>query len=89
MGSFGCIQGQAEGSRGQQDPGPMSEGLPQDVLQSFVVQGNQEDLQALHLAAAWEQLAPLFSGEMREFLPARLSDLDWSSRERSVRATLP
>ena len=27
---------------------------------------------------------PLFSGEMREFLPALLGNLDWSSRERSL-----
>ena len=29
-------------------------------------------------------MTPLFSGEMREFLPACLGDLDWSSRGRSL-----
>ena len=29
-------------------------------------------------------MIPLFSGEMREFLPACLGNLDWSSRERSL-----
>ena len=67
---------------------PISEGLPKDILQSFGVQENQEDLQALHLALAWEQSIPLFSGEMREFLLARLGDLDWSSRERSLSGCL-
>ena len=32
----------------------------------------------------WEQLISLFSGEMREFLPAHLGNLDWSSRARSL-----
>ena len=62
----------------------MSEGLPQDVPESFGVQESQEDILPLHLAPAWEQLIPLFFGEMREFLPACLGDLDWSSRERSL-----
>ena len=84
MESIGYTQGQTEEIRGQQDPGPMSEGLTQDVLQSFGVQESQEDIQNLHLTPAWEQLIPLFSGEMREFLPAHLGDLDWSSRERSL-----
>ena len=88
MESIGCIQGQAEGSREQQDPGPMSEGLPQDILQSFGVQECQEDLQDLHIAPDWEQLIPLFSGKMREFLPAHLGNLDWSSRERSLSGCL-
>ena len=60
----------------------------QDVLESFGVQEGQEDLQDLHLAPDWEQLTPLFSGEMREFLPACLCDLDWSSRERSLSGRL-
>ena len=96
MGSIECVQGQAEGSIGQYNPGPTSKGLPQDVLQSFGVQESQEDLQDLHLALAWKQSIPLSSGELRDFLPPRLGDLDWSSRERSlsghlvdVRATLP
>ena len=59
-------------------------GIPQDVLQSFRVQESQEGLQDLHLALDWEQLIPLFSGEMREFLPAHLGNLDWSSRERNL-----
>ena len=29
-------------------------------------------------------MIPLFSGEMREFLPACLGNLDWSSWERSL-----
>ena len=62
----------------------MSEGLPQDILQSFRVPESQEDLQSLHLAPAWEQSIPLFSGKLREFLPSCLGDLDWSSRERSL-----
>ena len=63
---------------------PILEGIPQDVLESFGVQESQEDLQGLHLAPEWEHLTPLCSGEMREFLPAHLGDLDWSSRERSL-----
>ena len=84
MGSITCIQGQGEGSREQLVLVPISEGIPQDVLESFGVQENQEGLEDPHLAPAWEQSTPLFSGEMREFLPARLGDLDWSSRERSL-----
>ena len=52
MGSIGCIQGQAEGTRGPQDSGPMSGDLSHDVLQNFVVQESQEDIQPLHLAPA-------------------------------------
>ena len=63
---------------------PISEGIPQDVLASFGVQESQGIEQPLYLAPAWEQLIPLFSGEMREFLPAHLDNLDWSSRERSL-----
>ena len=88
MGSIVCVQGQAEGHREQLILIPISEGIPQDVLESFRVQENQEDLQGLHLAPDWEQSTPLFSGEMREFLPARLGDLDWSSRERSLSGRL-
>ena len=84
MGSIEFVQDKVEGSRGQQGPGPMSGELPQDVLQSFGVQESQEDVQPLHLAPAWEQSIPLFSGELRDFLPAHLGDLDWSSRERSL-----
>src|SRR6202000_1137061 len=88
MESIGCIQGQGEGSRGPPVLIPISEGIPQDVLESFGVQESQEGLQHLHLTPDWEQSMPLFSGEMREFLPARLGDLDWSSRERSLSGRL-
>ena len=84
MGSIACIQGQGEGSRGPLVLIPISERIPQNVLQSFLVQESQEGLQGLHLAPDWEQSTPLFSGEMREFLLAHLGDLDWSSRERSL-----
>src|ERR1700743_2524473 len=88
MGSIACIQGQGEGSKGQLVLVPISEGIPQEVLESFGVQESQEGLQDLHLAPDWEQSTPLFSGEMREFFPARLGDLDWSSRERSLSGRL-
>ena len=52
------------------------------------MQESQEDFQDLHLALEWEQLTPLYSGEMREFLPACLRDLDWSSGERSLSGCL-
>ena len=83
MGSIECIQGQAEGLREQLILIPISEGIPQDVLESFGVQENQEDLQGPCLIPELEQLTQLYSGEMREFLPSRLGDLDWSSGERS------
>ena len=88
MGSIACIQGQGEGSRGPPVLVPISEGIPQDILESFRVQEDQEDLQGLHLTSNWEQLTLLFSGEMREFLPACPGDLDWSSRERSLSGCL-
>ena len=50
--------------------------------------GSQEDIQPLLLAPAWGQSILLFSGKMREFLPAHLGDLDWSSRERSLSGRL-
>ena len=50
MGSTVCVQGQAEGFREQLVLVPISEGIPQDVLESFGVQENQEKLQDLHLA---------------------------------------
>ena len=84
MESIACIQGQAEGSRGPQDQGPMSERFPQDVLQSFGVQENQEESQPLHLAPSWKQVIPLFSRKLRNFLLVDLGSLDWSSRERSL-----
>ena len=88
MVSIGYIQGQAEGLREQLILVPISEGIPQDVLKSFRVQESQEGLQDLHLAPDWEQLIPLFSGEMREFLPACLDNLDCSSRGRSLSGCL-
>ena len=84
MGFIRCIQGQGEGHREQPVLVPISEGIPQDILESFGVQENQEDVQPLHLALAWKQSIPLFSGEMREFLPACLGNLDWSFRGRSL-----
>src|ERR1700743_2233792 len=51
------------------------------------VQENQEELQDL-LVSNWEQSTLLFSGEMREFLPAWLRDPDWSSRGRSLSGRL-
>ena len=84
MGSIKCIQGQGEGSRELPVLIPTLEGIPQDVLESFGVQESQEDVHPLHLAPTWEQSIPLFSGEMRDFFPAHLGDLDWSSRERSL-----
>ena len=88
MESIRCVQGQAEGLREQLVLIPISEGILQDILESFGVQENQEDLQGLHLAPDWEQSTPLFSGEMRKFLPACLGNLDWSSRERSLSGRL-
>ena len=88
MGSITCIQGQGEGSREPLVLVPILEGIPQDVLESFGVQESQEGLQDLHLALDQEQSTPLFSGEMREFLPACLGDLDWSSRGRSLSGRL-
>ena len=87
MGSIRCVQSQAEGHREPLLLVPISEGIPQDVQESFGVQESQEELQDL-LASNWEQSTPLFSGEMREFLPAQLGDLDWSSRERSLSGRL-
>ena len=88
MGSIVCVQGQAEELRGQLALVPIFEGIPQDVLESFGVQENQEGLQGLRLIPEVEQLTPLYSGEMREFLPSSLGDLDWSSRERSLSGRL-
>ena len=88
MGSIVCVQGQAEGIREQLVLVPISEGIPQDVLESFRVQENQEDLQGLCLIPEVEQSTQLYSGEMREFLPSSLGDLDWSSGERSLSSRL-
>ena len=70
MVSIGYVQGQAEGHREQLVLVPISEGIPQDILESLGVQECQGSLQDLNLALDWEQLTPLFSGEMREFFPA-------------------
>ena len=88
MESIECIQGQAEGLRGQLVLIPISKGIPQDVLESFGVQESQEDLQGHHLIPELEQSTQLYSGEMREFLPSCLGDLNWSSRERSLSSRL-
>src|ERR1700743_3175439 len=88
MESIACIQGQGEGSREPLVLVPISEGIPQDVQESFRVQESQEGLQDLHLAPDWKQSTPLFSGEIREFLPTCLGDLDWSSRGRSLSSEL-
>ena len=87
MGSIACVQGQAEGIREQLVLVPISEGIPQDVLESFGVQESQED-QGLRLILEVEQSTQLYSGEMREFLPSSLGDLDWSSGERSLSGRL-
>ena len=84
MGFIECVQGQGKGLKERLVLFPISEGIPQDVLESFGVQEDQESLQYLHLAPEWGQSTPLYSGEMREFLPACLGDLDWSSGERSL-----
>src|SRR6202000_660260 len=88
MESIACVQGQGEGSREPLVLVPISEGIPQDVLENFGVQESRDALQDLHLAPDWEQSTPLFSGEMRVFLPAHLGDLDWSFRERSFTGRL-
>ena len=80
MGFIECAQGQAEGNREPLVLVPISERIPQDVLERFGVQENQENLEDVNLAPALKQSTPLFSGEMRGFLPG----LDWSSRERSL-----
>ena len=87
MESIGCVQGQAEGTREQLVLVPISEDLPQDVLESFGIQENQED-QGLRLIPEVEQSTRLYSGEMREFLPSSLGDLEWSSGERSLSGRL-
>ena len=82
MGSTECVQGQAEGHRGQPVLVPISEGIPQDILESF---GFQEDLNQMSVL---EQSTRLYSGEMRKFLPSSLGGLDWSSGERSLSSRL-
>ena len=43
MESIRCVQGQAEGSREPLILVPISEGISQDVLESFRVQENRKD----------------------------------------------
>ena len=88
MESIACVQGQAEGIRQQLVLVPISEDLPQDVLESFGIQENQEELQGLRLIPEVEQSTLLYSGEVREFLPSSLGDLNWSSGERSLSGRL-
>ena len=88
MGSIGCVQGQGEGNREPLVLVPISEGIPQDVLESFGAQESQEGPQDLRLIPEVEQSTQLYSGEMREFLPSSLGDLDWSSGERSLSGRL-
>ena len=82
MVSIVCVQGQGEGSRGRLVLVPISEGIPQDILESFGVQ------EGLNQTSEVEQLTQLYSGEMREFLSSHLGDLDWSSGERSLSGRL-
>ena len=82
MGSTKCIQGQAEESREPLTLGPMSEELPQDILQCFRVQENLESSIPFLLSPPQNQLIPLFSRELAPFFPMGLGGLDWSSRQR-------
>ena len=84
MGSIACVQGQAEVNREPPALVPISQGIPQDVLESFGVQEHQEDLEDVMFTPVLEQSTPLFSGEMRGYRPG----LDWSSRERSLSGRL-
>src|ERR1700743_1219577 len=84
MGFMACVTGQAEASRGPLVLVPISEGIPQDVLERFGVQGSQESLEDVNRTPLLERSTPLFSGEMRGYLPG----LDWSSRERSLSGRL-
>src|SRR6202000_1643489 len=60
-----CIQGQAEVSRGPHDLVPISEGIPQDVLENFRVQESRESLEDVNLSPLLAQSTHLYSGEMR------------------------
>ena len=75
MESIGCIQGQAEGSRELLVLIPNSEGIPQDVPESFRVQESQEGLLDLHLAPDWELSGPLYPKLSTCFEGARLTQL--------------
>ena len=57
-------------------------------MENFRVQESQEDLQDLQVTLELEQSTQLYYGEMREFLPSSLGDLDWSSGERSLSGCL-
>ena len=48
------------------------------------VQQSQGDEQPLHLALPWEIFFLMFPGELRNFLPATLAELDLSLRERNM-----
>ena len=54
------------------------------MLQSFGVQESQGDEQSLHLALPWEIFFSMFPGELRNFLPPTLAELDLHSRERNL-----
>ena len=66
MESIRCIQGQAEGIREQPILIPISEGIPQDILQSFRVQESQEHVQPVrkldlsHLCFSFNFYFPMF-----------------------------
>ena len=88
MESTRCIQGQAEGHREPLILVPISEGIPQDVLQSFRVQESQEDEKALHLAPPWEIFFPMFPGELRHFLPSTFMEMNLQLQERNLSGRL-
>ena len=79
-----CIQGQAKEISRQPILVPISKGILQDVLQSFGVQESQGDKLPLYLAPPWEIFFLMFPGELRNFLPPTLADLDLHSRERNL-----
>ena len=54
------------------------------MLQSFGVQENQGDKQALHLAPPWEIFFPMFPGDLRNYLPSTLMEMDLQLRERNL-----
>ena len=84
MESTTCIQGQAEGISGPLALVPISEGIPQDVLQSFGVQESQGEEQALYLAPPWEIFFLMFPGELRCYLLSNLMELDLQLREKNL-----
>ena len=58
------------------------------MLLSFGVQESQGNKQPLHLALPWENFFLMFPGELRNFLPATLANLDLSLRERNLSGRL-